>query len=160
MLPAWYPIGATFKRFIACDPEAHSSLLKEMYQKWPFFENLLDNIQMTMAKADMNIAHLYSHLVPDEAIRDRIFDTMKREFELSREMILLITGQKNLLDNDPWLQRSIRLRNPFMDPINYIQVNLLKQLRETEVNAVKKKDLTDTVLLTISCIAAGMRNTG
>lgn len=160
MLPAWYPIGTTFKRFIASDPEAHSSLLKEMYQKWPFFENLLDNIQMTMAKADMNIAHLYSHLVPDEAIRDRIFDTMKREFELSREMILLITGQKNLLDNDPWLQRSLRLRNPFMDPINYIQVNLLKQLRDTEVNAVKKKALTDTVLLTISCIAAGMRNTG
>ena len=160
MLPAWYPIGTTFKRFIARDQEAHSNLLKEMYQKWPFFENLLDNIQMTMAKADMNIAHLYSHLVPDEAIRDRIFDTMKREFELSREMLLLITGQKNLLDNDPWLKRSIRLRNPFMDPINYIQVNLLKQLRETEVNAVKKKDLTDTVLLTISCIAAGMRNTG
>ena len=160
MLPAWYPIGTTFKRFIARDQESHSNLLKEMYQKWPFFENLLDNIQMTMAKADMNIAHLYSHLVPDEAIRDRIFDTMKREFELSREMILLITGQKNLLDNDPWLKRSIRLRNPFMDPINYIQVNLLKQLRETEVNAVKKKDLTDTVLLTISCIAAGMRNTG
>ena len=69
-------------------------------------------------------------------------------------------SEKNLLDNDPWLKRSIRLRNPFMDPINYIQVNLLKQLRETEVNAVKKKDLTDTVLLTISCIAAGMRNTG
>ena len=160
MLPAWYPIGTTFKRFIARDQEAHSNLLKEMYQKWPFFENLLDNIQMTMAKADMNIAHLYSHLVPDEAIRDRIFDTMKREFELSREMILLITGQKNLLDNDPWLQRSIRQRNPFMDPINYIQVNLLKQLREEETNAVKKKDLTDTVLLTISCIAAGMRNTG
>ena len=160
MLPAWYPIGTTFKRFIAGNPEANASILKEMYQKWPFFENLLDNIQMTMAKADMNIAHLYSHLVPDEAIRDRIFDIMKREFESSREMILLITGQENLLDNDPWLQRSLQLRNPFMDPINYIQVNLLKQLRAKETNAVKKKELTDTVLLTISCIAAGMRNTG
>lgn len=160
MLPAWYPIGTTFKRFIAGNPEANASILKEMYQKWPFFENLLDNIQMTMAKADMNIAHLYSHLVPDEAIRDRIFDIMKREFESSREMILLITGQKNLLDNDPWLQRSLQLRNPFMDPINYIQVNLLKQLRAKETTTVKKKELTDTVLLTISCIAAGMRNTG
>ncbi len=160
MLPAWYPIGTTFKKFITRSPETHSSLLKEMYQKWPFFENLLDNIQMTMAKADMNIAHIYSHLVPDEAIRDRIFDTMKKEFELSREMILLITGQKDLLDNDPWLQRSIWLRNPFMDPINYIQVNLLKQLRGKEGSSANKKDLTDTVLLTISCIAAGMRNTG
>ncbi len=160
MLPAWYPIGTTFKRFIAGNPEVNVGLLKEMYQKWPFFENLLDNIQMTMAKADMNIAHLYSNLVPDETIRDRIFDIMKREFETSREMILLITGQKNLLDNDPWLQRSLQLRNPFMDPINYIQVNLLKQLREKKTDSVKKKELTDTVLLTISCIAAGMRNTG
>ncbi|MCC6543733.1 MAG: phosphoenolpyruvate carboxylase [Nitrospirae bacterium] len=160
MLPAWYPIGTTFKRFIAGNPEANTGILKEMYQKWPFFENLLDNIQMTMAKADMNIAHLYSHLVPEEAIRDRIFDIMKREFESSREMILLITGQKNLLDNDPWLQKSLLLRNPFMDPINYIQVNLLKQLRAKDTTAEKKKELTETVLLTISCIAAGMRNTG
>lgn len=160
MLPAWYPIGTTFKRFIAGNPEANASILKEMYQKWPFFENLLDNIQMTLAKADMNIAHLYSLLVPDEAIRDRIFDIMKKEFELSREMILLITGQENLLDNDPWLQRSLQLRNPFMDPINYIQVNLLRQLRAKETTTAKKKELTDAVLLTISCIAAGMRNTG
>ena len=115
---------------------------------------------MTMSKADMNIAHLYSHLVPDEKVRDRIFEIIKREFELSKEMILLITGQKNLLDNDPWLQRSIQLRNPFMDPINYIQVNLLKQLREKETESANKKELTDAVLLTISCIAAGMRNTG
>lgn len=160
MLPAWYPIGSTFKQFIDRDPAAHSILLKEMYQKWPFFENLLDNTQMTMVKADMNIAHLYSHLLPDSAIRDRIFDIIKLEFELSREMILFITGQKELLDNDPWLKRSIRLRNPFMDPINYIQVNLLKQLREKEGSPARKKDLTDAVLLTISCIAAGMRNTG
>ncbi len=160
MLPAWYPVGTTFKRFVARNPEIHSGLLKEMYQKWPFFGNLLDNIQMTMAKADMNIARLYSHLVPDEAIRDRIFDLMKREFELSKEMILLVTGQKKLLDNDPWLQRSIRLRNPFMDPINYIQVNLLKQLRGKEGRPANRQELTDTVLLTISCIAAGMRNTG
>ena len=115
---------------------------------------------MTMSKADMNIAHLYSHLVPDEKVRDRIFEIIKREFELSKEMILLITGQKNLLDNDPWLQRSIQLRNPFMDPINYIQVNLLKQLRKKETESANKKELTDVVLLTISCIAAGMRNTG
>ena len=160
MLPAWYPVGTTFKRFIARDPVSNTNVLQEMYRRWPFFENILDNIQMTMSKADMNIAHLYSHLVPDEKVRDRIFEIIKREFELSKEMILLITGQKNLLDNDPWLQRSIQLRNPFMDPINYIQVNLLKQLRKKETESANKKELTDVVLLTISCIAAGMRNTG
>ena len=107
MLPAWYPVGTTFKRFIALDPVSNTNVLQEMYRRWPFFENILDNIQMTMSKADMNIAHLYSHLVPDEKVRDRIFEIIKREFELSKEMILLITGQKNLLDNDPWLHRGL-----------------------------------------------------
>ena len=160
MLPAWYPIGATFKSFIDRDPVANINTLKEMYRKWPFFENLLDNIQMTMAKADMNIAHLYSNLVPDKGVREGIFGMIKSEFELSKEMLLIITGQERLLDNDPWLQRSIHLRNPFMDPINYIQVNLLKQLRRTGEAEVDQKELTDAALLTISCIAAGMRNTG
>ncbi|MBI5756281.1 MAG: phosphoenolpyruvate carboxylase [Nitrospirae bacterium] len=160
MLPAWYPIGATFKSFIDRDPVANINTLKEMYRRWPFFENLLDNIQMTMAKADMNIAHLYSNLVPDKGVREGIFGMIKGEFELSKEMLLIITGQERLLDNDPWLQRSIHLRNPFMDPINYIQVNLLKQLRRTGDAEVDQKELTDAALLTISCIAAGMRNTG
>lgn len=160
MLPAWYPVGTVFKRFIDSDPVGNTSLLKEMYSRWPFFENLLDNIQMTMAKADMNIAHLYSGLVPDTGAGDKIFGKIKREFELSKEMILLITGQKKLLDNDKGLQRSIHLRNPFIDPINYIQVNLLKQLRQVGITEAEQKELTDAVLLTISCIAAGMRNTG
>lgn len=157
---AWYPLGSTLKRFIGHNPEANTAILKEMYQRWPFFENLLDNIQMTMAKTDMNIAHLYSTLVPDERVREKIFNMIKREFDLSMEMLLLITGQKRLLDNDPGLQRSINLRNPFIDPINYLQVNLLKQLREEGQTEERQKELSDAVLLTISCIAAGMRNTG
>lgn len=160
MLPAWYPIGSAFQRFIGSDPAARMAILKEMYSKWPFFENLLDNIQMTMAKADMNIAHLYAHLVPDHKVGDRIFGIIKREFELSKEMLLVITGQKRLLDSDPWLQRSIQLRNPFIDPINYIQVNLLKQLRNEGLSEAEKREVADAMLLTISCIAAGMRNTG
>ena len=127
---------------------------------WPFFENLLDNIQMTMAKADMNIARLYSELVPDQKVGKRIFEILWKEFELSREMILLITGQKRLLDNDQGLQRSIQLRNPFIDPINYSQVNLLKQSRMEGLPDTKQGELADALLLTISCIAAGIRNTG
>lgn len=160
LLPAWYPAGSTFKRFISHNLVANTNILKEMYRRWPFFENLLDNIQMTMAKADMNIAHLYSGLVPESEIGNRIFEAIKKEFYLAREMILMITGQEKLLDNDPWLQRSIRLRNPFIDPINYIQVNLLKELRREGLTEVKQRELTDAALLTISCIAAGMRNTG
>lgn len=160
MLPAWYPAGTTFKRFIDADPAANTALLKEMYSSWPFFENLLDNIQMTMAKADMNIAHLYSGLVPDAKVSERIFGMIKREFTLSREMMLLITDQESLLDNDEGLQRSIRLRNPFIDPINYLQVNLLNQLRQEGLTEAEQQGLADAMLLTISCIAAGMRNTG
>lgn len=160
LLPAWYPIGSTFKEFIDTNREKNLALLREMYSQWSFFENLLDNIQMTMAKADMNIAHLYSGLVPDQDIGKRIFQKIKDEFELSLEMILLITGQESLLDNDPDLQRSIRLRNPFIDPINYIQVNLLKRLRKEVLTEEERQELTYAVLLTISCIAAGMRNTG
>jgi len=160
ILPAWYSIGSTFKKFIDRDPIINSNILKEMYRRWPFFENLLDNIQMTMVKADMNITHLYSGLVPDTGIGKRIFGKIKMEFDLSKEMILLITGQDKLLDNDKGLQRSIRLRNPFIDPINYIQVNLLSILRRGGLTESEQKELADTVLLTISCIAAGMRNTG
>ena len=160
MLPAWYPAGATFQRFIDADPAANTAVLKEMYRRWPFFENLLDNIQMTMAKADINIAHLYSGLVPDTRVRERIFGMIKREFALSREMILRITDQESLLDNDQGLQRSIQLRNPFIDPINYLQVNLLNELRQEGLTEAKQQGLADTMLLTISCIAAGMRNTG
>ncbi|MBI5192964.1 MAG: phosphoenolpyruvate carboxylase [Nitrospirae bacterium] len=157
---AWYPIGSALKSFIDQSPEINTNILKEMYRKWPFFENLLDNIQMTMAKTDMNISHLYSTLVTDNNVREKIFGILKKEFDLSTEMILLITGQKKLLDNDPVLQRSISLRNPFIDPINYLQVNLLKQLREEGHTEEKRQELSDSVLLTISCIAAGMRNTG
>jgi len=160
MLPAWYPVGSTFKRFIDREPSIRTALLKEMYHRWPFFSNLLDNIQMTMAKADMNIAHMYSHLVPDPVVRDRIFDRIRREFELTKEMLLTITSQERLLDNDPGLQRSIQLRNPFIDPINYIQVNLLKRFRREGLSETEKKEVADAILLTISCIAAGMRNTG
>jgi phosphoenolpyruvate carboxylase len=160
MLPAWYPVGTAFKRFIDPDPVTRTALLKEMYLRWPFFENLLDNIQMTMAKADINIAHLYSGLVPDTKVRERIFGMIKREFALSREMILCITDQESLLDNDQGLQRSIQLRNPFIDPINYLQVNLLNELRQEGLTEAKQQGLADTMLLTISCIAAGMRNTG
>ncbi len=159
---AWYPLGTAFQRFIDENPKEHGPLLQEMYRHWPFFENLVDNVQMTMAKADMHISHLYSTLAKDRRISNRLYNKIKAEYDLTEKMILLVTGQKKILDNDPWLQRSIHLRNPFIDPINYIQVHLLKRLR-TEAKGLKKparQKLVNTVLLTINCIATGMRNTG
>ncbi len=159
LLGAWYPLGSTFKSFVEEYPARNLSLLQKMYHQWPFFENLIENVEMTLAKADLHIGRQYAGLVRDEGIRDRLFDLIRTEYGLTVSMILRITGQHRLLDRDPGLQRSIRLRNPFIDPINYIQAHLLKRLREGPVGEEARK-IQDAVLLTINCIAAGMRNTG
>jgi len=160
MIGAWYPLGSAFKTFIDRDPAAHGPLLAEMYRTWPFFNNLIDNIQMTLAKADMQIAQHYADLVSDPRLRKGIFGQIRREYDLTVEMIKRITGQNDILDNDPPLQRSIRLRTPFLDPINYIQVNLIEKLRTQKLGKKEREELIHAILLTINCIATGMRNTG
>lgn len=160
MVGAWYPLGSAFKTFVDRDPAAHGPLLAEMYRTWPFFNNLIDNIQMTLAKADMHIAQHYAELVSDPHLRKAIFGQIRKEHDLTVEMIKQITGQTDILDNDPPLQRSIHLRTPFLDPINYIQVNLIRKLRSQKLGAKERKELIHAILLTINCIATGMRNTG
>jgi phosphoenolpyruvate carboxylase len=159
LLGAWYPVGFAFQAFIRENEPEHIALLQRMYRDWPFFQNLIDNVEMTLAKADIHIARLYANLVGEAAIRDRIYEKIRTEYELTVAMVLRITGERHLLERDPWLQRSIRLRNPFIDPMNYIQVHLLRQLRETRSEKEAQR-IYDAVLLTINCIAAGMRNTG
>ncbi len=155
----WFPLGSAFARFVQKDPK-NRDLLREMYRRMPFFENLVDTIQMSLAKADMHIAQHYAELVPDRALREKVFGRIRMEYDLTVKMFRLITGVARPLDNDPPLQRSIRLRNPFIDPINYIQVNLLKKLRASGGHKRERDRLGDAVALTINCIAAGMRNTG
>ncbi|MBI5198385.1 MAG: phosphoenolpyruvate carboxylase [Nitrospirae bacterium] len=159
LLGAWYPLGSTFKAFVEEDEANNLPLIQRMYHQWPFFENLIENVEMTLAKADFHIARLYAGLVPDQAVSERLYNLIHAEYGLTVSMILRITGQHQLLDRDPALQRSIRLRNPFIDPMNYIQVHLLKRLREVQDEEEARK-IRDAVLLTINCIAAGMRNTG
>jgi len=159
ILPGWYPVGSALKGFMGKDIKK-ARLLKEMYMKWPFFNNLLDNIQMVVAKTDMAIARLYSNLVQDKGIRERIYKRIKEEFDLTLEMILKITGQKKVLDNDPFLQRSIEMRKPSIDPVNYIQVNLLRILREKRLKGEERDRLISTLMMSINCIAGGLRNTG
>lgn len=160
MIGAWYPLGSAFKAFVDRDPPLHGPLLSEMYRSWPFFNNLIDNIQMTLAKADMHIAQHYAELVSDPQLRKAIFGQVRKEYDLTVEMIKQITGQTDILDNDPSLQRSIRLRTPFLDPINYIQVNLIEKLRTQKLGKKEREELIHAILLTINCIATGMRNTG
>ena len=159
LISAWYPIGSALEQFIQDGKQRNLSLLIDMYRNWPFFSNLIDNIQMTLAKTDMHIAKLYSTLVQDLSVRETVFNLFNEEYSKLVAIILKIVQSDALLSNDLPLQRSIALRNPFIDPIHYMQVRLLRLLRSGEYGAEREK-LTHAILLSINCIATGMRNTG
>jgi len=159
-LPGWYGLGTGIKTFIENSAES-VQLLAEMYAGWPFFRALLNNAEMSLLKADMDIAALYSGLVPNKTFARGIFQTIQTEFKLTRTIVLDITGHVELMDSEPDLQRSIHLRNPYIDPLNYIQVELLKRLRG--LNDPEGEDLEsmrEAMILTINGIASGLRNTG
>lgn len=154
-LPGWYGLGT------GLNIEKDLSLLQEMYAEWPFFQAMLDNAEMSLLKADMEIAALYSELVTDKKFGEMIFAQIKEEYDRTRDAILAITNYKELLDNDPVIQRSIYLRNPYIDPLNYIQVETLSQLRSlSDQDSDQAKELRQVIILTINGIAAGLQNTG
>lgn len=159
IIPGWYPFGSGLMAFIGNDA-ARERLVQEMYVRWPFFNNLVDNIQMVIAKSDMHIARLYSTLVKDKRIREKIYKKIHKEFKLTVKMLLNITGQKRILDNDPLLQRSIAMRRPSIDPVNYIQVALLRRLRRGRMQGSEREKSIAALMMSINCISAGMRNTG
>ncbi len=135
-------------------------MLQDMYEHWPFFHAMIDNVQMTVAKADFGIAEDYAALVQPERFGRTTFENLKRAHELTRDMMLLITQQKRILDNNETLQRSIELRNPYVDPMSYIQVELLKRLRREGLSESERRELEEAMFLSINGIAAGLRNTG
>ncbi|MDQ2686932.1 MAG: phosphoenolpyruvate carboxylase [Armatimonadota bacterium] len=167
-LPGWYGIGAALEKYANLSP-AHQERLQQMYREWPFFATTLDNAQMSLAKADMDIAARYAKLVPDETLRERVFGTIREEYDRTVRLICRVTAQESLLDNSPILQKSIRLRNPYVDPLSYLQVELLQRLRalppssgenESETLRTQRRDLRAVVLLSVNGIAAGLKNTG
>ena len=164
-LPGWYGLGAACSEFLAANGEGGLALLQRMYKEWPFFTRLLENAQMTMCKADLGIAHRYASLVRDPALRERIFGAIRAEYERTREVLLRITGFRDLLDGDPALQRSLQLRNPYVDPLSYIQLSLLRRLRALQdapgpAQATQAAALREALHLTINGIATAMRSTG
>jgi phosphoenolpyruvate carboxylase len=158
LLGGWFPLGSAFEAYLHPSPRKRLALLSEMYREWPFFYNLIDNVSMTLAKSNMHIAEAYAQLVNDTRLRKEIFGEIRDEYNRTVQILKRITGTREVLDNDPVLKRSIQLRNPFIDPINYLQVNLLKKLRSGSRSDQKK--LIHAILMTINCIASGMRNTG
>ena len=154
-LPGWYGLGTGLAALGSLD------LLREMYSRWPFFHALLDNAEMSLLKADMGIAALYADLVPDRFLVERIFTQISAEYERTVKAIQNITGHTRLMDNEPVIQRAIHLRNPYIDPLNYLQVEMLRRLRALSNPDGKEADaLREVIVLTINGIAAGLRNTG
>ena len=154
-VPAWFGIGHALEQF-SRNAEGNEQLLGQMARGFPIFADLLRNVELGMAKADLGIAREYSTLVKDEGLRKRVFSMLEEEFLRTRQMILRITGQRELLARNRVLARSIRLRNPYVDPMSLIQVELLRRKQQGQ----KSSDLEYPLGATINGIAAGLHNTG
>ena len=149
IIPAWYGIGTAFA-------SVDSARLASLYQDWPFFRAVIDNAELALAKADIDIARCYSELAGGDS---QIMDLLETEFERSRASVLALTGRKVLLEGQPWLERSIRVRNPYVDPLNLIQVETFRRLRAASDD--HELDLYWRLLrMTIQGVAAGLRTTG
>jgi len=162
IISAWYGVGHAFKKLMDEDPKG-LELLRQMYKQWPFFTSIIHNLQASLAKADLYIAQLYSTTVSDEELRKKIHEAIEREQQLAVEAVLLISEQKELLDYHKVLKESIKLRNPYVDPLNYIQVRFLQeknQLGHSVGNDVKRTKIDEILLLTVNGIASGMKSTG
>jgi phosphoenolpyruvate carboxylase len=164
LLPGWLAVGTALGNFIESRPRENLRLLREMYREWPFFHSTISNIEMTLAKADFQIARQYASRTLDRNLGRRIFRMLEEEYERACRVTLQITGERRLLDQSPVLQRSITVRNPYVDPLSFLQVELLARRRQkggkTEMSARDREKLLYAILLTINGIAAGMRNTG
>jgi phosphoenolpyruvate carboxylase len=154
-VPAWFGVGHALEHFVLQDA-VNQSLLCEMMRSFPLFSDLIRNVELAMSKADLTIARLYAELVPDAGLRERVWGMLVDEFERTRRMVLSVTEQGELLKGNPVLARSIRLRNPYVDPMSLVQVELLRRKR-----AGGNTDGVDYALgATINGIAAGLHNTG
>ncbi|WLT33071.1 phosphoenolpyruvate carboxylase [Geothrix sp. PMB-07] len=156
MLPGWYGFGAAVRAFQAEHGATGLALLQDMHATWPYFRSLLSNMDMVLAKVDLAIASRYADLVGDRNLRDRIFTRIQEECEASITALKAITGQREFLESNPYLMRSIQHRFPYLDPLNHLQVELLRRYRAGDTD-----DRTERgILLSINGIAAGLRNSG
>jgi phosphoenolpyruvate carboxylase len=154
LMPAWFGVGFALGEFL--ERPGALELLRTMAREFPLFIDLLRNVELALGKVDLATARLYASLVEDAALRERIFDRMEAEFHRTVRALLAITGQKELLETNPVLARSIRLRNPYVDPMHLIQVEMLRRKRAGD----ETPEVNRAIAATISGIAAGLRNTG
>jgi phosphoenolpyruvate carboxylase len=160
LVPAYFGVGHALNLFVEENPDGLAQL-QTMARDFPLFLDIIRNVEMALAKADFGIARLYASLVEDEALRNRVFATLEAEFNLTHRMILEITRQKFLLETNPVLNRSIRLRNPYVDPMSLIQVELIRRKRAAIASGKPDSpELNRAISATINGISAGLRNTG
>ena len=158
-IPGWYGFGSALKNWIEHAPagrDAALAQLREMYADWPFFRTVLGNMDMVLAKTDLAIAARYTELVPDRELAARIFSIIKTEWQTSVDMLRAITGATAFLEDNPALARSIRNRFPYLDPLNHLQIDLLRRYRAGQTDDKTKR----AIHLTINGLAAGLRNSG
>ena len=158
-LPGWYGFGTAVDAWLAQEPEqrdARLARLSEMHARWPFFRSMLSNMGMVLAKTDLAIASRYAELVPDAALREAIFPRIAAERDRALHWLHAISGRAKLLDDNPTLERSIRNRFPYLDPLNHLQVELLRRYRSGQTDERTKRGIH----LTINGLAAGLRNSG
>ena len=155
-LPGWYGLGSALAGW-AGEDASRWSLLGTMHRDWTFFKTLVDNAQLALRSADLLIARVYATLA-SESDRRAVFPLLEAEYRRTESALCRLTGQHDLLDDSPWLQRSIRVRNPYIDPMNYVQVALLRRLRGSP--GADEEEIHDAVRLSVNGIAAGLRNTG
>ena len=156
MLPGWYGFGSAVQAFLAQRPDDGLALLQRMAREWSFFATLLSNMDMVLAKSDLAIASRYADLVKDVALRETIFGRVRAEHQATVRALLQITGQTELLDGNPLLKRSIRNRFPYLDPLNHVQVELLRRHRERG----EDPRIRNGIHISINGNAAGLRNSG
>ncbi|HSH08745.1 MAG TPA: phosphoenolpyruvate carboxylase, partial [Oceanipulchritudo sp.] len=158
LISTWYGIGHSLQAYVDASPDGLSRL-RELYRLWPFFAFILDNAEMSLAKTDLSIARRYSTLVGDLRVRRMVFGLIEGEYDRSVQMILAVNQRKEILENQPVLAQSIRLRNPYVDPLNYLQIDLLKKWRRAR-GSKQREALRTALALTVNGIAFGMKSTG
>jgi phosphoenolpyruvate carboxylase len=155
-LPGWYGLGSAIEAFIKASPKTNRDLLLQMVKAWPFFAAVVSNVDMVLAKMDLKVAARYAGLLEDQRLAKRIFKEIESEFDKTRKAIDLLTGQKTRLAGDPVLAESIAHRFPYLDPLNHLQVELIRRWR-----AGQRDERTERgIHISINGIAAGLRNTG
>jgi len=155
VVPGWFAVGFALERFSA-KGERQRGLLRTMMQRFPFFYDLIRNVELALTKVDLPLARIYSSLVPDQELRDRVFNMIAEEYQRTRKMVLTISGQSCLLENNEPLARSLQLRTPYVDPLSLIQIELLRRKRRGE----ESEELNYVLAATIGGISTGLRNTG